>query len=53
MELELHTVHLPKANGGMDGINYAATGVFFDPNVYDPWITPDQVEIIDEFFNSL
>ena len=52
--LEMHTVHLPQADGGKDGVNYAATGIFFDPNLYHrKLVTPEQVDIIDEFFESL
>lgn len=50
----MHTVHLPaEGEAGIDGVNYAATGIFFDPNVYDSWVTKEQEETINEFFDSL
>lgn len=48
----MHIVHLPD-NGGINGFKYAALGILFDTKNYNESVTPEQVEIIDAFFESL
>ena len=49
-DLEMHTVHVAEEVG--DGnIGYAAVGIMFDVNYYDPDITEDEQAIIDEFLD--
>ena len=47
----MHVVHL--ANTTKNGIIASAMGVIFDVDEYDKSVTPEQVEIIDNFFKSL
>jgi hypothetical protein len=47
----MHVVHL--ANTAKNGIIASAMGVIFDVDDYDKSITPEQVLIIDKFFDSL
>ena len=47
----MHVVHL--ANTTKNGIIASAMGVIFDVDEYDKSVTPEQVEIIDNFFMSL
>ena len=47
----MHTVHFPKT--AKNGIIAAAMGIFFSTDRYDDSVTPAQVRIIDDFFDSL
>jgi hypothetical protein len=47
----MHVVHL--ANTPKNGIIASAMGVIFDVDDYDKSVTPEQVVIIDKFFDSL
>lgn len=47
----MHTVHL--LDKKEDGFFAAAMGIIFDLNDYDESVTEEQVEIIDNFFDSL
>lgn len=49
----MHSVHLPE--DGTTAPNYFASvmGLIFDTKRYDPSITQEEVDIIDEFFDSL
>ena len=50
-DLEMHTVHLPAEP--MNGVKYAAMGLFFSVNDYNIDVNPWQEAIIDNFFESL
>ena len=53
-DLEMHTVFLPVTDAGKGGFNYAAMGIFFSVNDYTVRdLTPSQIQIIDNFFDSL
>ena len=47
----MHVVHL--ANTTKNGIIASAMGVIFDVDDFDKSVTPEQVVIIDSFFDSL
>lgn len=49
----MHSVHLPEDGVKKDGYFGAVMGLIFDTQRYDPSITQDQVDIIDDFFDSL
>ena len=50
-DLEMHTVHYPpKADNGFIA---AALGIIFDTKNYDKSVTPEQVDVIDRFFESM
>ena len=50
-DFEMHVVHL--ANTTKNGIIASAMGVIFDVDDFDKSVTPEQVVIIDRFFDSL
>ena len=50
-DFEMHAVHL--ANTTKNGIIASAMGVIFDFDDFDKSVTPEQVVIIDRFFDSL
>ena len=49
----MHTVHLPTKGETKNGFIASAMGLFFSVNDYSRNVTPSQVAIIDEFFDSL
>ena len=56
-DLEMHTVHYPKANSASDGGNgdfvAAAMGIIFDTSDYASGISREQVDLIDSFFDKM
>ena len=50
-DFEMHVVHL--ANTTKNGIIASAMGVIFDVDDFGKSVTPEQVVIIDRFFDSL
>jgi hypothetical protein len=48
----MHTVHLPE-NGPVNGIRYSAMGIIFSVNDYTVAATPEEIKVIDNFFDSL
>ena len=50
-DMEMHTVHYPKNAKG--GVIAAAMGIFFSVNDHNANASPEEVAIIDEFFDSL
>jgi carbonic anhydrase len=50
-DMEMHTVHFPQAAKG--GVIAAAMGIFFSVNDHTANASPEQVAIIDAFFDSL
>lgn len=60
-DFEMHTVHLPGTENTYveDGLNKEAgyfgsvQGIIFDTKNYDESVTPEEVDIIDSFFDSL
>jgi len=60
-DFEMHTVHLPGTEntyveGGLNkeaGYFGSVQGIIFDTKNYDESVTPEEVDIIDSFFESL
>ena len=52
-DLEMHTISLPVTDTGKGGFNYAALGIIFSVNESNAILTPHQVQLIDNFFESL
>lgn len=50
-DFEMHTVHLPKVV--KSGFNFAALGIFFSENDSNAELEDWQIEIIDNFFESM
>jgi hypothetical protein len=50
----MHTVHLPVTDAGKGGFKFANLGIIFSVNDYTARdLTPQQIQIIDNFFESL
>ena len=50
-DFEMHVVHFP--NTVSNGIIASAIGIIFDVKNYDPSVTVQQINIIDNFFDSM
>lgn len=50
-DFEMHVVHM--ANTTKNGIIASAIAIIFDPVNFDKSVTPEQVAVIDKFFDSL